>query len=126
MGRLVAAHLQGNGQLSHLSWRGPATAERRLGLDFACGGSVRVSRGPDEPQMSMCPECSSNNITVEPYNYGICRETGYHDAGERYACHDCGGSGDADDQGRFIDRYYRAKNGRALRDLTIPLPSQRI
>jgi hypothetical protein len=33
-----------DGQLSHLSWCGPATAERRLGLDFARGGSVRGFR----------------------------------------------------------------------------------
>ncbi len=33
-----------NGQLSHLSWRGPATAEHRLGLDFSHGGSVRGLR----------------------------------------------------------------------------------
>lgn len=47
----------------------------------------------------MCPECGSNNIRVEPYDYGVCRETGYHDAGERYTCRNCGGSGDADDLG---------------------------
>lgn len=45
----------------------------------------------------MCPECGSGNINVEPYDYGICRETGYHDGGERYACRDCGSRGDADD-----------------------------
>jgi hypothetical protein len=33
-----------DGQLSHLSWRGPAAAEQRLGLDFAHGASVRGLR----------------------------------------------------------------------------------
>lgn len=69
--------------------------------------------------MSMCPECGSDNITVEPYDYCVCRETGYHDAGERYICHGCGTRGDADDLDRRIDRYYRARNGGALRDRTI-------
>lgn len=59
--------------------------------------------------MSMCPDCGSDNITLEPYDHGVCRETGYHDAGERYACRDCGVRGDADDLGPFIDRYYRSK-----------------
>jgi rubredoxin len=45
----------------------------------------------------MCPECGSSKVRVEPYDYGVCRETGYQDAGERYACQDCGATGDADD-----------------------------
>jgi hypothetical protein len=45
----------------------------------------------------MCPECGSENVRAVPYDYGVCRETGYHDAGERYACRDCGAFGDADD-----------------------------
>ena len=45
----------------------------------------------------MCPECGSPEVTVHEYDYGICRETGYHDAGERYRCHACGSTGDADD-----------------------------
>ena len=79
---------------------------------------------PDESEMSMCPECGSDNITIEPYDFGICRETGYHDAGERYACHACGACGDAEDFVHCIDRYYRAENSGAFRDLTIYLPSE--
>lgn len=45
----------------------------------------------------MCPECGSSNLGVELYDYGVCRETGYHDAGERFHCRDCGTSADADD-----------------------------
>lgn len=45
----------------------------------------------------MCPECGSSKVRVEPYDYGVCRETGYHDAGQLYACQDCGATGDADD-----------------------------
>jgi hypothetical protein len=74
--------------------------------------------------MSMCPECGSDNITIEPYDFGICLETGYHDAGERYACHVCGARGDAGDLARCIDRYYRAKKSGAFRDCTIPLASE--
>ena len=45
----------------------------------------------------MCPECGSDDIRIEPYDFGRCSETGYHDAGERYQCLGCGASGDAGD-----------------------------
>jgi len=46
--------------------------------------------------MPTCSECGSSNIRIAPYDYGVCQETGYHDAGEMYACADCGARGDAD------------------------------
>lgn len=45
----------------------------------------------------MCPECGSDEVTVQEYDFGICRETGYHDAGERFRCLACGATGAADD-----------------------------
>jgi hypothetical protein len=45
----------------------------------------------------MCPECLSDNVETWEYDYGVCPQTGYHDAGERFKCHDCGATGDADD-----------------------------
>ena len=45
----------------------------------------------------MCPHCGSDNVEVWPYDFGICPKTGYHDAGERFECRDCGATGDADD-----------------------------
>jgi len=45
----------------------------------------------------MCPQCGSDNISVHEYDFGICPQTGYHDAGERFKCHDCGADGDADE-----------------------------
>lgn len=45
----------------------------------------------------MCPECGSDNVRVEEYDFGKCPETGYHDAGERYYCLACGATGDADE-----------------------------
>ena len=47
----------------------------------------------------MCPECGSGEVTVQEYDFGICRETGYHDAGERFRCRVCGAAGDAEDLG---------------------------
>jgi len=44
-----------------------------------------------------CPECLSNDVTTGQYDFGICRQTGYHDAGERYRCHACGATGDVGD-----------------------------
>ena len=45
----------------------------------------------------MCPECGSDAVSVHEYDFGICPQTGYHDAGERFECHDCGAEGDGDD-----------------------------
>ena len=45
----------------------------------------------------MCPECESDSIVIEQYDYGTCPETGYHDAGERFQCRDCGATGDVSD-----------------------------
>jgi len=45
----------------------------------------------------MCPECGSLEIIIEEYDFGICPQTGYHDAGERFRCRRCGTTGDADD-----------------------------
>ena len=46
-----------------------------------------------------CPECSSENVLVEPYDFGTCSQTGYLDAGERFRCLECGATGDAIDLG---------------------------
>ena len=46
-----------------------------------------------------CPECLSDDIEVHEHDFGICPETGYHDAGERFRCRACGATGDADDLG---------------------------
>jgi hypothetical protein len=45
----------------------------------------------------MCPECGSDYITIEEFDFGICSQTGYHDAGERFRCGACGATGGASD-----------------------------
>ncbi len=45
----------------------------------------------------MCPECGSSSVAIKQYDYGVCAETGYHDAGEQFHCRECGARGDADD-----------------------------
>jgi hypothetical protein len=47
----------------------------------------------------MCPECDSTQLKITEFDFGTCPETGYHDAGERFECQDCGAEGDADDLG---------------------------
>ena len=47
--------------------------------------------------MRTCPECSSANVVVEPYDFGTCPRTGYLDAGERFRCLACGATGDSSD-----------------------------
>lgn len=44
-----------------------------------------------------CPQCGRDNPTVTPYDFGVSWETGYHDSGERFHCHNCGADGDADE-----------------------------
>jgi hypothetical protein len=46
---------------------------------------------------TMCPECGSNDVTIRPYDFGICRQTGYNDAGEHFHCRACGARGAASD-----------------------------
>ena len=45
----------------------------------------------------MCPECASTEVTIVPYDFGTCPQTGYHDAGERFQCRACGATGDVCD-----------------------------
>jgi hypothetical protein len=46
-----------------------------------------------------CPDCGAHvkHLSIRPYDFGRDSDTGYHDAGERYHCSKCGGSGDASD-----------------------------
>ncbi len=45
----------------------------------------------------MCPECGSGQVAIGEFDFGICPDTGYHDAGEGFRCLGCGATGDADD-----------------------------
>ena len=42
------------------------------------------------PSAKSKPECTHENVRVIPFDFGLCSETGYHDAGERTVCADCG------------------------------------
>ena len=55
------------------------------------------SRLPGSGDRVMCPQCGSDNIRIEEYDFGTCRETGYRDAGEVFICRACGAKGDADE-----------------------------
>ncbi len=76
----------------------------------------------------MCPECGSDHVTIEEYDFGICSQTGYHDAGERFRCGACGATGDAADACPPSDvetlGSFPAENAGALRDCTIPPASR--
>ncbi|MCL4395325.1 MAG: hypothetical protein M1482_11085 [Chloroflexi bacterium] len=76
----------------------------------------------------MCPECGSDHISIEEFDFGICSQTGYHDAGERFHCGACGATGDADElcttPGVETFGPFPAKNSGALRDGTISVPSE--
>ena len=63
----------------------------------------------------MCPECGSDHITIEEYDFGIRSQTGYHDAGERFRCHSCGANGDAADAADlYTDGSFQGANAGAL------------
>ncbi len=70
----------------------------------------------------MCPECGSDYISIEEYDFGICSQTGYHDAGEHFRCGACGATGDADDACPPAEvetlGSFPAENAGALRDCT--------
>lgn len=34
--------------------------------------------------------CKGTEVNVTPYDFGVCQQTGYHDAGERITCATCG------------------------------------
>ena len=42
----------------------------------------------------MCPQCGAR-VRADSFDFGVCRETGYHGAGERFTCIDCGAVSDA-------------------------------
>ena len=37
-----------------------------------------------------CPDCGSDHLRWEEYDYGTCSQTGYHDASVRAICEECG------------------------------------
>jgi hypothetical protein len=53
----------------------------------------------------MCPECLSEDVDVREYDFGVCPQTGYRDAGERFHCRGCGATGDAADLVRDAAPY---------------------
>jgi len=50
-----------------------------------------------EPEIKVCPACGSWKLIAVEYDFGICSQTGYHEAGERFRCTVCGDQGDADE-----------------------------
>jgi hypothetical protein len=69
------------------------------------GGGEVPKRWEEKPlvcpncSMYQCPNCGdrTGHYHLTTYDYGISRETGYHDAGERYLCKICGKSCDVED-----------------------------
>lgn len=44
-----------------------------------------------------CPQYDSRDLRIIPYDHGMCSQTGYRDAGERWECRTCGAIGDGDE-----------------------------
>lgn len=45
-----------------------------------------LDRPPRQDVAPSCPDCGSENLRYEEYDYGRCPETGYHDAGVVAVC----------------------------------------
>lgn len=82
-----------------------AVAPKHAGCEAAqsdFGGSGYLSSRPttacanaeDSPPDTRCPECGSDALEGDEFDFGICPETGYHDAGQTYRCLDCGATGE--------------------------------
>lgn len=56
-----------------------------------------MGQAPLQGTRMRCPECLSDDVRTFECDFGVCRQTGYHDAGERFECRACGATGDADD-----------------------------
>jgi len=56
----------------------------------------------------MCPERGSDQVTFDAFDFGLCPQTGYHDAGERFRCRTCGATGDAADAVRPMGPSFAA------------------
>jgi hypothetical protein len=75
----------------------------------------------------VCPECGSDQVAIHEFDFGVCPQTGYHDAGQRFQCGACGATGDADElcplpAVEFLGSF-RAEYSGALHDCTISLAS---
>jgi hypothetical protein len=55
----------------------------------SCNNHTKAASGP------FCPQCSSSEVSLRPFDFGVDAETGYHDTGERYSCVNCGSTGEA-------------------------------
>ena len=81
---------------------------RAAGAPVCCWAPAREGAPAGATQgcdCEMCPECGSNHLAIKQYDYGACRETGYHDAGERFHCRDCGDEGDVSEIRCVGDAY---------------------
>ena len=48
-------------------------------------------------RLMRCSECLSDTVAIHEYDFGTCRQTGYHDAGEMFRCRACGTFGGVDE-----------------------------
>ena len=44
-----------------------------------------------------CPQCDRHELHIIPSDFGVCSQTGYRDAGERWECRTCGAISDEDE-----------------------------
>jgi len=62
-------------------------------IAFGCSEHQAVTRLIEQLEdlaALRCSECDSTNVSLEQYDFGTDRETGYSDAGELIRCLDCG------------------------------------
>jgi hypothetical protein len=66
-------------------------------IGMCCSECVSAFQAQEDAEPALCcPMCLGTDLRAERYDF-IERETGYHDAGERYECRSCGSMGEADE-----------------------------
>lgn len=59
-----------------------------------CYAAMLAEEAEAERFAARCPECAGTDLRGVRYDFGTDPETGYREAGERFACRTCGATGD--------------------------------
>lgn len=70
----------------------------------------------------MCAQCLSDNVRIEPYDYGRDPETGYYDCGVEVTCLVCGAVSTAEEVDAAVARINAAEEIAERRPVMVGVP----